>query len=119
MIRIVRWLVWLLVSLVIVSGIDQALIRVPMKVPVLEQFQEFYVDFRGRLLGLTGKKAQPVPKKPSIEQVIETTEENVAAPDKTATPRYLYVDDTGALQFADSLEAIPQAYRKDAQPMDQ
>jgi len=35
------------------------------------------------------------------------------------TPRYLYVDDTGTLQFAESLEAIPKAYRKDAQPMEQ
>jgi hypothetical protein len=119
MIRIVRWLLWLLVSLVIVSGIDQALIRVPMKVPVLEQFQEFYIDFRSRLLGLAGKKAQPTTKKPSIEQVIETTEKKAAMPSKTVTPRYLYVDDTGTLQFAESLEAIPKAYRKDAQPMEQ
>ena len=119
MIRIVRWLVWLLVSLVIVSGIDQTLIRVPMKVPVLEQFQEFYIDFRARLIGLAGKKSQPTSKKPSIEQVIETTQKKAAVPDKTATPRYLYVDDTGTLQFAESLEAIPQAFRKDAQPMEQ
>lgn len=119
MIKIVRWLVWLLVSLIIVAGLDQTLIRVPMKVPVLEQFQGFYIDFRSRLLGLAGKKVQKSSKKPSIEQVIETTAKTGAVPGKTAAPRYLYVDDAGTLQFADSLEAIPQAYRKDAQPMEQ
>jgi hypothetical protein len=31
--------------------------------------------------------------------------------------RYIYVDADGELQFADSLEDIPPALRKDAQPM--
>ena len=119
MFKVVRWLVWLLVSLIIVTGLDQTLTRVPMKVPVLEQFQEFYIDFRSRLLGLSGMEIQKPSKKPSIEQVIETMENKGAVPDKAAVPRYLYVDDTGALQFAESLDAIPQAYRKDAQPMEQ
>ena len=119
MIKILRWLLWVLVSLILLAGIDQALSRVPMKVPILEQFQEFYVDFRSRLLGLAGKKTNPPSEKPSIEQVIETTEKKASAPGKDGPPRFLYVDDSGALQFADSLEAVPPAYRKDAQPMEE
>ncbi|HKJ04969.1 MAG TPA: hypothetical protein VJ974_05175 [Geopsychrobacteraceae bacterium] len=115
MLKLVRWLVWLLVSLIVLTGLDQTLVRVPMKVPVLEQFQSFYVDFRGRLLGLTSRQV----KQYSVEQVIETTEKQVAPSAKVAGPRFLYVDDSGALQFADSLDAVPEPYRKDAQPMEQ
>jgi hypothetical protein len=114
MLRIVRWLVWLLISLVVVAGLDQTLLRVPLQVPVLAQFQDFYVDFRGRLFGLGGRHE----RKPSIEQVIETTRTQEAAPSEAAGPRYLYVDDAGALQFADSLEAVPPAYRREARPLE-
>jgi hypothetical protein len=52
----------------------------------------------------------------SIEQVIETARDTPAA--KTQAPqRYLYVDDSGALQFADSLEQVPPKYRRSAQPL--
>jgi len=115
MFKLMRWLVWLVVFLIVVIGLDQALIRVPMKVPGLEQFQHFYVDFRGRLFGLKDKQ----PLKSSIEQVIETTEKQPAAAATSAAPRFLYVDDAGALQFADSLEDVPEPYRKDAQRMEQ
>lgn len=115
MIRIVRWLIWLMVSLIVVSLLDQTLTRVPMKVPVVEQFQEFYVDFRGRLFGIVSKEG----KRPSIEQVIKKSEENVQAKEKATAPLYLYADESGELHFADRLEDIPSAYRKDAQPMEQ
>lgn len=114
MIRIVRWLVLLVLTLVVFAALDQALVRVPMKLPVLEQFQEFYVDFRGRLLGLVETQK----KKPSIEQVIETTEKTAAVPEKESAPRYLYVDETGALQFANSLKEVPLKFRKEAKPME-
>jgi len=114
MIRIMRWLVWLLVSLVVVSLLDQALTRVPLKVPVLEQFQSFYVDFRGRLFSIAGKSRSV----PSVEKVIEATKKPAPVADKAAAPQYLYVDKTGSLQFADSLDAVPRAYRQDAQRMD-
>ena len=32
-------------------------------------------------------------------------------------PRYLYVDKYGELHFADRLEEVPAAYRRDAQPL--
>jgi hypothetical protein len=117
MIKIVRWLVWMLVSLIALSLLDQALIRVPTRVPVLTQFQEFYVDFRGRLLGLVDRGSGT----PSIDQVIDRSKEmeRTDNPSPGAVARYLYVDGTGALQFADSLEAVPPQFRKDAQPMEQ
>lgn len=114
MLKIIRWLVWVLVSLLLVAGLDQTLIRVPMKVPVVEQFQDFYVDFRARLLGLAGKSMP----QPSIEQVITTSEKKSSATAKKSSPRYLYADETGAIQFADSLDAVPPAFRKDAQQME-
>ncbi|PLX87728.1 MAG: hypothetical protein C0619_14070 [Desulfuromonas sp.] len=117
MIKLVRWLVWLLVSLIVLSLLDQALIRVPMQVPVLTQFQEFYIDFRGRLLGLVDGGSET----PSIDKMIDRSKEmgRTDKPSPGAAPRYLYVDDSGALQFADSLEAVPPQFRKDAQPMEQ
>lgn len=114
MIRIVRWLIWLMVSLIVLTLLDQALTRVPMKVPVLEQFQTFYVDFRGRLVGIVSKPEA----KPSIEEVIDKTGKSAPAPEKPQAPLYLYSDDSGELHFADRLEDIPPAYRKDAQPME-
>ena len=49
MFRLARWLLWLVISIVIIGGADQALIRMPITVPVLSPLQNFYIDFRGRL----------------------------------------------------------------------
>ncbi|PLX89736.1 MAG: hypothetical protein C0618_00590 [Desulfuromonas sp.] len=113
MFRLARWLLWLVISIVIIGGADQALIRMPITVPVLSPLQNFYIDFRGRLFGLI---ATEQPQAPSIEQVIDTNSETASTP--VSAQRYVYVDDSGTLQFADNLNAIPQAYRKNAQPMD-
>jgi len=41
-----------------------------------------------------------------------------AAPAQTTkNSRYLYVDSAGTLQFANSLQQVPNQYRQDAQPL--
>jgi hypothetical protein len=113
MLKILKMLIWLVLVLIVVGGLDQFLVRVPPDTPGLSQVQTFYVDFRTRLLGLVGVKAVPAPA--SIEQVIEATR---SAPQQARKPqRYLYVDEAGELQFADSLAQVPSKFRQAAQPL--
>lgn len=113
MLKLLRMLLWLVLVLAVVGGLDQLLVRVPLAAPGLSPVQTFYVDFRSRLLGLVGVK--PVAAPTSIEKVIEATS---AAPQQhKKSQRYLYVDETGELQFADSLSQVPLRFRKSAQPL--
>jgi len=113
MLKLLRLFLWLVLVLVVVGGLDQFLVRVPLDKPVLSPVQTFYVDFRSRLLGLIGVKPGPAPT--SIEKVIEETS---SAPQQSKKlQRYLYVDAAGELQFADSLAHVPVKYRKAAQPL--
>lgn len=117
-------------------AIDQAFVHLPMDVPGLRQSQSFYRDFRSRLLGLSDPileraKRPPRGTQTSVEGLIEADERRQVTP-KAATlgqkgpagkagqsPRYLYPDAGGQLQFADSLEEIPEALRSKAQPLGQ
>ena len=114
MFKLARILLWLLIFLVAAAGLDQFLLRVQVETPGLHQVQQFYVDFRSRLLDLVGTGHQGQ----SIEQVIEATAVPKSDPVEKKH-RYLYVDKDGDLQFADSLEQVPSRYRKDAQPLAQ
>jgi hypothetical protein len=111
MMKMLKWFAWLLVLIVLLAGIDQALLRLPLDTPGLYQVQRFYRDFRSRLLALAGGDGE----KQSIEQLIESTgpQEHPQGPNR----RYLYVDENGELQFADSFEQIPVRYRNEAQPL--
>ncbi len=113
MLKLLKLLFWVLVVGAALVASDQVLVRVPLETPGVSQLQDFYVDFRSRLLKVVGIEGG---KPESIEELIEAT---AAAPEKQASParRYLYVDETGTLQFADSLEQVPAKYRKDAQPL--
>jgi hypothetical protein len=116
MLKLLKLFAWLLFVVVALVAVDQFLVRVPVEVAGVTQAQKFYVDFRGRLLGLVGLDlADPVPQK-SIEQVIEANQQ-APAPETPDQQRYLYVDDSGALQFADSLQQVPEEYRQSAQPL--
>jgi len=110
-----QFLLWTFVFLCLLVFIDQALTRISIQAPVLSPLQEFYRDFRSRLLG-TGlpepareipPPAQPV-KKPSPLPAVSTDQ-----------PRFIYVDRDGQLQFADSLEEIPTEFRGKAQKLAQ
>jgi len=110
--KLLKMLFWLLLLVAIFIGLDQFFLQVPLNAPGLSQVQRFYVDFRGRLLELAGVPEQ----KQSIEQLIESTDPQRPEA-KRKSPRYLYVDENGALQFADSFEQVPPRFRKDAQPL--
>lgn len=117
MFKITRWFIWGLFSLLLLTAIDQIMLRADLPIPGYVEIREFYVDFRSRLLGLTGNdpvartittnRQKPAGSKPS----------NSSGPATKVPLRYLYVDTDGALQFADSLDQVPLQYRRDAQPL--
>lgn len=113
MFKLLKMFFWLLLILVLLVGFDQFLVRVPLDAPGLSHAQTFYNDFRSRLIGLVSPDVSVLPT--SIEQVIETSGA-VSLPAPKAT-RYLYADDSGELQFVDSLEQVPVRFRKVAQPL--
>jgi len=116
MLKLLKLFAWLVFAVALLVGFDQLLVRVPLGIPGVSQAQTFYVDFRGRLLGLVGfDEVAEAPEK-SIEQVIEKTRNAPAATSKVSQ-RYLYVDESGALQFVDSLQQVPTKYRNSAQPL--
>ena len=116
MIKLLKILVWILLTTVCLVCLDQFLTRVPLQLAGAKQAQTFYVDFRHRLLGLIGLDELTGKPGKTIEQVIETNKKSApAAPG--VSQRYLYVDKAGVLQFADSLEQVPVEYRANAQPL--
>lgn len=116
MFKLLKILAWVLISLALFIGGDQFLLRVPMSAPGVHQVQTFYVDFRSRLFGLFGFDSDESGAQQSIEAVIaanQPKEKKKSAP----AQRYLYVDQFGDLQFADSLELVPARYRTVAEPL--
>jgi len=113
MFKLIRWFVWGLFLLLLIATVDQVLLRVKLPVPGYGAVQNFYSDFRSRLLGLAEK--DPVAAKiPHREEKLSTAKTTTASKKKI---RYLYADGEGALQFADSLDQVPLQYRKNAQPL--
>jgi len=112
MLKLLKYFLWLVVILALVFGFDQLMLKLPLHGPGLKQTQQFYVDFRTRLVGLI--KTDTTLSPASIESVIEKTAPVVPSASKK-TNRYLYVDGDGTLQFADSLQQVPKKYRQDAQ----
>jgi hypothetical protein len=116
MFKLTRWIIWGFLTLLLLTLIDQTLLRVDLPIPGYAEVHKFYRDFRSRLLGLVDKDP--------VARVISTTKEAALAEVKKAPttgqkvlPRFLYVDSEGALQFADSLDLVPLQYRRDAQPL--
>lgn len=113
--RLKRFLLWTILFLALLVAADQLLVTVPLHAPGLNEIQQFYLDFRSRLFGLVEGQTPS-----SIDQVIERAAEPAPAAPAVGKPkpqRYLYVDDQGELQFADSLAEVPAAYRSKAQPL--
>lgn len=109
--KFIRFILWLVLTLILVVVGDQLLIKRHFTTPVLTQTQTFYRDFRARLLTL-GRTAGFEDR---IGQTIEAEMKTPAA----AASRYLYVDADGVLHFADSLDEVPPAYRQGAQRLGQ
>ena len=112
MFKMTRWFIWGLFSLLLLTALDQVLLRVDIPVPGYSEVHEFYVDFRSRLLGLASN--DPVARMITANK---KSPEAVTAAPVVKTPRYLYVDGDGSLQFVDSLDEVPLQYRRDAQPL--
>ena len=115
MLKLTRYMLWILVILALLVGFDRLMASVAFSTPGIRQAQIFYLDFRVRLTRLiTGQEQEDGGS--SIEQVIAThreTSEVLPSP----TDRFVYADDQGVLQFADSLEEIPPRYRERAEPL--
>lgn len=117
-----RFLIWGLIFCALLAGMDQLLLKVPLNAPGLHEVQVFYRDFRSRLLAMVGGSSGP-----SIDQLIGDAERSPAparapgaslkVPSAETAMRYLYVDQDGALQFADSLQQVPKRFRSSAQPL--
>ncbi len=114
MLKLLKYFLWLVVLTSLILGFDQVMLRVPLDAPGLKQTQRFYVEFRTRLGSLV--KSERVPEPISIDAVIEKTADVPMASAKKSN-RYLYVDRSGTLQFADKLEDVPSQYRQEAQPL--
>jgi len=112
MIKLLKLLIWSLLVLAVLAGVDQFFLQGPLRQPGLSQVQQFYVDFRSRVLGLARRETPGQ----SIEKVIQQTAVS-QKPNQAKAQRYLYADENGVLQFADSLEQVPPRFRQDAQPL--
>jgi hypothetical protein len=138
--RALKFLLWAAVFCGLLLALDQVLLRVPLRQPGLVAVQDFYRDFRGRLLELGGgtpdsieaviDRAPPVGREsvpvnaggpappPPAAGVAPGSGQEPPGTAKPAGPRYLYVDAAGELRFADTLEEIPRRFRADAQPLE-
>ena len=131
MYRLIKPIFWTFLFLIMMLVIDQFLVQVPPIHPAHATVSNFYKDFRSRLTALAfgEKKATPksieaviakqqketAPKK--TEQAKEYQAEATAAPQAQKAQRYIYSDGKGELHFADSLDDVPDEYRRLAQPM--
>ncbi len=113
--RLAGFLVWSFLFLALLLAMDQVLLRAPLKAPGYTAVREFYLDFRSRLLG----RAEKDPIETILKQHPSTEPAHrPSTVSPNASPRYLYVDEQGALQFADSLKEIPPALRKSAKRLE-
>ena len=131
MYRLIKPIFWTFLFLIMMLVIDQFLVQVAPIHPAHATVSNFYQDFRSRLTALAfgEKKATPksieaviakkqketAPKK--TEQAKEHQAESTAAPQAQKAQRYIYSDGKGELHFADSLDDVPDKYRRLAQPM--
>jgi hypothetical protein len=130
--RLIKSTLWIFLFLVMMLAIDQFLVQVPPVNPAHAVISNFYRDFRGRMIDLVFGHGKTAPN--SIEAVIDEQGKNrqtaspitvkgkesgppAAKPQAKAGRRYIYSDARGELQFADSLEDVPKAFRAQAQPM--
>jgi len=127
--KLIKPLIWTALFLGMMLAIDQFFVQVPPVHPAHEAVSKFYRDFRGRLIDLAfgDKKAAPESieavidkqqkkEKSSAEKTVET-KAKAEKPTEASTQRYIYSDSNGELQFADSLNEVPEKYRSQAQPI--
>jgi hypothetical protein len=122
MFRLAKIFLWTLVFVALLLAMDQFFLRVPATVPAHVAVRQFYIDLRGRMGLLLGGE-----RRATVESVIKQSDGRPAAREARPappvpaepSPRYLYVDAEGQLQFADTLKDVPSRYRSEARPLDQ
>lgn len=109
--KIFGFVVWGLLFVLLLAAVDQALLRTDLDAPGYREARRFYVDFRERLLDLSGAGPSL-----SIEQLIDRAP---AAPPakKGDAGGYVYADETGELHLVDKLDEVPPRYRGEAKPL--
>jgi hypothetical protein len=132
--RLIKLLLWFSLFLVMMLIVDQFLVQAPPVNPAHAAVRNFYLDLRNRIIEMAfGEKEVPPD---SIEDVIEGRQQGKPADvskdkhhiqqsartaadqtRKNSQQRYIYSDSNGELQFADSLQEVPEKYRREAQPI--
>lgn len=105
-------ILWSFLFLALLLAMDQVLLRESLPIPGYPAVRQFYLDFRSRLLA----GAEKTPVKMAAPRQVPTAppSSRASATPAERTPRYLYEDARGELQFADSLKEIPPPLRKSA-----
>lgn len=109
--KFIRFIFWLLALLILVVVGDRVLMQHSFDAPGVKPAQQFYRDFRERLLTLHRSTR-------SGDEIGQTIDQEVLRQEPVKSSRYLYVDSNGTLHFADSLQQVPAAYRRDAQVLE-
>lgn len=109
--KFIRFVFWLVAVLILVVVGDRLVMHYSFDAPGLKPAQQFYRDFRDRLLTLHRPDDMP-------DRIGQTIEEQAVTPERDVDRRYVYVDDKGELHFADSLKEVPAIYRGDAQVLE-
>ncbi len=117
MLKLLKYFLWLVVIVALTVGFDQLMVQVSLETPGVKQTQRFYVDFRSRLIRIFSQQSKTIEPVDAIEAVIEKKVKPTIKKAQKGGQRYLYVDGSGTLQFADSLKQVPKKYRQDAQPL--
>jgi len=124
MFRMFRYFLWLLVILAMILSFDQLMLSLPMKMAGLKETQQFYVDFRQRLFNLLEQPASEHSARPPVkpgkspaggDSIAGVIRQRTVPTTPEKNSRYLYVDNDGNLQFADSFDQVPSRYRASAQ----
>jgi len=135
--RLIKSLLWIFLFLLMMLIIDQFLVQVPPVDPAHAAVRNFYRDLRSRIIEMAFGEKKTAPD--SIEEVIEGHQQNKPGaqadvsevkkhiqqqaritadrPIGNSPQRYIYSDSNGELQFADSLEEVPEKFRGKAQPI--
>lgn len=98
--RLVSFLLWTVLFLLLLAVVDQALLRLTPKSSLLGELQNCYLDLRSRLLTRQSNSIEDLLESPVSEQ-----------------KSYFYADRQGELHFVDSLQEVPLPYRNEAQPL--
>jgi hypothetical protein len=127
------FLLWTLVLLLLLAGLDQLLVRVPFSSPAPLAVATFYREVRSRLIELAGgtASAPAKPAKPNPSAPVKGAPPASPPPPtqpaparlqrspqvKEIVPRYIYADDRGELHFAATLAEIPEQFRERAKAL--